>query len=409
MKILFFVSEFPKLSETFILNQIIGLVDSGHDIHIIAKYPEDNGQVHEDIKKYNLLNKVYYYQYGQEGSNRVIKIFKMIRDISLHFWKVYTDKNYKGTFSLGNLIKNRELINLIRLCNKIAMDYDVVYAHFGPNGLLAKKLIDKDLIKGDLFVSFHGYDVLGYVEKKGINIYNDLFTSSTLLPISEFWKDRLISYGAKNEDIVIHHMGVDLNKFSYRPIVINKSRIKIISVARLVEKKGIEYGIKAISSLIKMGYNIEYSIIGGGPLESHLKDVVKKEEINDFVKFLGWKTQDDVIDLIIDSNILLLPSITSSDGDMEGIPVILMEAMAVGTIVVSTYHSGIPELIETNKSGYLVEEKNPNNLAEILENILNKSEYELNDITERARIKIEEQFDVNLLNKQLVSLFKRCV
>ncbi|MBE6185649.1 MAG: colanic acid biosynthesis glycosyltransferase WcaL, partial [Bacillus sp. (in: Bacteria)] len=269
----------------------------------------------------------------------------------------------------------------------------------------AQKLMQLGLLHGKLYTTFHGYDMLRYVKKHGDSVYEELFQSKhTQLPISEYWKNRCEQLGAKSKHTIVHHMGIDVGKFEYCPAVQEKE-IRVLSVARFVEKKGIEYGISAVSQLIDQGYSIQYSIVGGGPLEEKLRTMIQEKHLEKHIHMLGWKTQNELIDIMKKAHIILLPSVTSQDGDMEGIPVLLMEAMAMGKIVVSTYHSGIPELIRHNDNGFLVEERDVEGLVRTLQIVITTPE-NWQRITENARKTVLEDFNIERLNNQLIDLFK---
>ncbi|MTT31851.1 glycosyltransferase [Terrilactibacillus sp. BCM23-1] len=405
MNILYVVGEFPKLSQTFILNQITGLIDAGHHVTVLAKKSESNYKIHEDVSNYHLLDHVIYYDENGRD-NKFSKGMTFVKSLFSFSYSQLLHKKHPTHLSWKALLSSPNLILLYnRLKKQPLLDMDIVHAHFGPNGLLAHKLIQMGLISGRLFTTFHGYDMLRYIRQKGDDVYKDLFQSkAVLLPISNFWKSKLEGMGANPTRTIVHHMGIDVDKFEYLPIKMNQD-IKIISIARFVEKKGLSYGIQAVSNLIKKGYNITYSIIGGGPLEKELRSIISNKGLEDHIQLLGWKTQDQVIEIMKESHVVLLPSVTSHDGDMEGIPVILMEAMAMGKIVVSTYHSGIPELIKHGVNGYLVEEKNAKELVDTLKNIFDMEDH--SSIIEQARETVSRQFNICELNKQLIDTFER--
>ena len=110
--------------------------------------------------------------------------------------------------------------------------------------------------------------------------------------------------------------------------------------------------------------------------------------------------------MLNDADLFLLPSVTGADGDMEGIPVALMEAMAVGIPVISTFHSGIPELIESEQSGWLVPENDAQALAERLEHVSSLNEAQLEPLRQRARQKVENTFNQQVIDKRLASLLQ---
>ena len=146
--------------------------------------------------------------------------------------------------------------------------------------------------------------------------------------------------------------------------------IKILTVTRLVEKKGLEYSIKAIDKVMRKYSNIEYRIIGDGPLKEKLRILIKQHKLKNRIQLLGWMTQDEVHKYFAESHIFIHPSITAKNGDQEGTPTVLIEAPARGLPIVSTTHSGITELVQNGKSGFLVPERDVGELAEKFEYLI---------------------------------------
>lgn len=406
MKILFFVGEFPKLSQTFILNQITGLIDAGHEVKIIAKRPAPGQKVHEDVVNYRLDERTIYYDAaGRDG--RLQKTVHFFNNLVLLTVSRIAGQKSTTSFSIKDLLRYPNLVFLIRTLNRIDLhDYDVILAHFGPNGLLAQKCLDLGLLRGRLFTAFHGYDMLRYINERGENVYQDLFAArAALLPISEYWKDRMVKLGADPERIVVHHMGIDLSRFTACPAEPERETV-IISAARFVEKKGLEYAIEAVAELAARGYRIRYDIAGDGPLAGKLRDLINRLQVNERVRLLGWKTQEEWISLMRGAQIVLAPSVTAHDGDMEGIPVQLMEAMAMEKIVVATWHSGIPELIEDRVNGFLVNERSPEQLAQVMMRIIDTPE-EWDRMTHQARRTVEQQFNRDVQNRRLIEMMEK--
>lgn len=406
MRIAFLVGEFPALSETFILNQITGLIDLNHEIDIFAYGPRDERKVHPDIQKYNLNNKCYYHDIPKNKFFRLIKAFYLLLS-NLH-------RNPKGLFSTLNFIKyGKQVFSLVPFYSAISFlkhnNYDTILCHFGPIGNLGAILKDSGIINGKLLTVFHGNDISEYIRRNGESAYDFLFkTGDLFLPISDYWRNKLIDLGCNEEKLIVHRMGVDIDKFELSRIKRDNSKIKILSTARLVEKKGIEYGVRAVIKVLKRESNIEYNIIGNGPLKSELEAIITKHNVAHKIKFLGWKEQEELKKLLENTDILLAPSITSKSGDMEGIPVVLMEAMAMGIPVVSTKHSAIPELVKDGVCGFLVEEKDVNALSDSLfELISNKKlrvSYGLN-----GRKQVENEYNIKKLNSELIRILEKKV
>ena len=169
-----------------------------------------------------------------------------------------------------------------------------------------------------------------------------------------------------------------------------------------------EYAIKAVFQLTKTNHNIEYQIIGDGSLKKSLQHLVTELDIQDTVELLGWQEQQEVAKIIASADIMLAPSVTDDNGDCEGIPVALMEAMAIALPIVSTYHSGIPELVEDGKSGYLVKEREVALLAEKLRLLVENSELRLK-MGRTGRHKVEADFNIVKLNDRLVETYQELI
>ncbi|BAZ46575.1 glycosyl transferase, group 1 family protein [Chondrocystis sp. NIES-4102] len=428
MRIAFIVDQFPTLSETFILNQITGLIDRGHEVDIYCDrvaYPKSNRHppsetigisqnknnlpIHSEVQQYELLSRTYYTPIPANLIWRVLKAF----------WLLISNF-YKNPQILGrtiNLIKyNRsnygEPASFLRPIYLTIPwlkqpPYDVIVCHYGRNGLKAILLKDLGLTQAKITVFFHGYDLGSYLNLYSQNIYKNLFIEADLLqPISQHWQKKIISLGCPKNKIIVHHMGVDCQKFPYLIPQEKDNEIRLISIARLVSKKGLKYSIQAVAQLIPRYPNLEYQIIGDGILKSELQQLIQQLNVVKNIKLLGWKQQPEIATLLAQADIILAPSVTSETGDCEGIPVSLMEAMARGLPVISTYHSGIPELIQDGISGYLLPEKDIDNLAIKIEQLLINPQLR-QKMGQAGRKKIETEYNIQLLNDRLVAILQQ--
>jgi colanic acid/amylovoran biosynthesis glycosyltransferase len=284
--------------------------------------------------------------------------------------------------------------------------YDIIHCHFGSNGIYAKNLRKLGIVQGKLVTAFHGYDISLDLRKYGDFIYNSLFEAGDLfLPISACWQNRLIQLGCDPQKIKVLRMGIDCRLFQFTPRGINGTRtVQILTIGRFVEKKGIEYGIRAVAVLVSSGYRVKYKIIGDGPLRNSLQRLVEELQVSQHVLFLGWQQQEEVAVELAAADILLAPSVTSRDGDQEGIPVVLMEAMAMGLPVVSTLHSGIPELAQNGISGFLVPERDVDALASTLRYLIDHPEI-WPQMGKAGREFVEKHYNAQDLQEQLEALY----
>lgn len=410
MKIAVMVVQFPSRSETFVLSQIAGVVSRGHHVDVYANgtgksspgvpcvwsngfhgnvFYFDQGEFGIPINKFNRLAKALYL--FSKGKCREKLIFSRSLNIFRHKMKAAT-------------------LTLFYYCSAFLRNgpYDIVHCHFGPMGEVAATLKNLGAIKGKLITTFHGYDITTYVKQHGPKVYQTLFATGDLfLPISEKWKAELIRLGCPKEKIVVHKMGVDLARFEFHPRKpMARGKLRILTIGRFVEKKGLEYGIRAVAKVLKNYPDIDYQIVGDGILRDELSQLIKQLNLVGHVQLLGWKAHAEVAKLMANADIFLAPSVTANDGDQEGIPVVLMEALAQGLPVVSTLHSGIPELVQDGQSGFLVPERDAEAIAQKLRYLCQYPEKSV-EMGKIGRDWVERYHDINKLNDQLVNLYER--
>jgi len=404
MKVGFFLLKFPLSSETFVLNQITAFIDMGYDVEIIALQKGDTQNTHAAYTQYGLEAKTRWLQ--DEPSGKVNKLrYRASQTLrGLHrasTWRALNISRYGA--------ESRNLI-LSAICGQTAQPYraDVFIAHFGPAGVTAAKLRELGVIDGKIATIFHGIDISSReVLNHYTPEYQQLFQrGDMMLPISELWAGRLKTMGCPPEKITVSRMGVDMQRFTQRPVKTPGSPLQIISVARLTEKKGLHVAIEACRQLKARGVDFRYRILGIGPWERRLRTLIEQFELEDVIEMPGFKPSHEVKALLDEADVFLLPSVTGADGDMEGIPVALMEAMAVGIPVVSTVHSGIPELIEADQSGWLVPENDPQALADRLATFSQMQSEELVPVVSRARQKVEADFNQQIINQRLATLLQ---
>ncbi|EMQ3422715.1 colanic acid biosynthesis glycosyltransferase WcaL [Escherichia coli H10] len=404
MKVGFFLLKFPLSSETFVLNQITAFIDMGFEVEIIALQKGDTQNTHAAWTKYNLAARTRWLQ--DEPTGKVAKLrhraSQTLRGIHRkNTWQALNLKRYGA--------ESRNLI-LSAICGQVATPFhsDVFIAHFGPAGVTAAKLRELGVIRGKIATIFHGIDISSReVLNHYTPEYQQLFRRGDLmLPISDLWAGRLQKMGCPREKIAVSRMGVDMTRFSPRPVKAPATPLEIISVARLTEKKGLHVAIEACRQLKEQGMAFRYRILGIGPWERRLRTLIEQYQLEDVVEMPGFKPSHEVKAMLDDADVFLLPSVTGADGDMEGIPVALMEAMAVGIPVISTLHSGIPELVEADKSGWLVPENDARALAQRLAAFSQLDTDELAPVVKRAREKVEHDFNQQVINRELASLLQ---
>ncbi|MCC5908494.1 MAG: glycosyltransferase [Balneolaceae bacterium] len=283
---------------------------------------------------------------------------------------------------------------------------DLIHSHFGFDGY---KLINIAKESGiPLIVSFYGSDVsrlpteLGWKRR-----YQKLAKSAShFIAASAFMKSKLIDLGFPENAITIVRFGLDLDKHRFEEG--SRHPLSLILAGRLVEKKGFEFALRAIAASKNRGHNWKADLYGDGPLLESVKNLVIELGLNDSVQFHGFQPVETILDALRNHTLLLAPSVTASDGDMEGLPNTILEAMAAGTPVITTRHAAIPEAIIHEKSGFLADQRDTKELGLILDRIAN-GETNLGKIRRNARKIIEEQYSIDKMVQNVEKVYDRVI
>ena len=405
MRIAFLVSRFPVLSETFVLNQIVGLIERGYEVDIYVDREGDLNKVHPAVEKYDLLKRTCYLpQVPENVVTRILYGFVLLFKNGLQdpflTWRSLNIIRY-GKQALF-------LWLLYTLVPNLRKSYDIVHCQFGTLSYRGIAFRSMNAPNAKLITTFRGYDISSFLQKKGSDTYKDLFkTGDFFLANCEFFKRRVIELGCDPNKIVVHLSGLDCSKFpfSFRYSPPHK-KISIATTGRLVEKKGIEYAIRAVAQQAKTNQNIEYSIIGDGELKPYLERLIDELNVGHIVDLVGCKNEQEIIEVLQRSHLFIAPSVTAADGNQDAPINVLKEAMAMGLPVISTYHGGIPELVEEGVSGFLVPERDADALAQKLGYLLDHPETWA-EMGRAGRNYVEQHYDLHKLNDRLVNIYQQ--
>lgn len=405
-RVAIFTHEFPALSETFVLDHITRLIDLGHDVRVCALQPRAEAETHAAIEHYDLRRRATYPDMPRGKLRRIIGVVAIL---------TRADRRHRRRLlrSLNAFRYGREAANLnlfywtLRLQDLSA--FDVIHCHFGPIGRVVAFLREIGAIEGKLVTTFHGVDVSAYVRSHP-RLYDHLFVHGDLfLPISDFWAQRLMATGAPPSKVRVHRMGTDLSRFVYRPPrAAAGAPFRLLTIGRLVEKKGIEFALRAVSQVVRRGYDVRYDVVGDGPLRSRLEALCGELGLDGRVTFHGWQDQTRVASFMREADALLAASVTDEGGDQEGIPVTLMEAMATGLPSIATFHTGIPELVEDGVSGLLVHERDVEALADKIRGLIDAPALAAR-LSTAGREKVEGEHDNAKQIGRLVDLYDALV
>lgn len=289
----------------------------------------------------------------------------------------------------------------------------LIHAHFGNQAVYA--LPFARALGIPLVTTFHGQDATrpaaqiarsrNLAWRLYANHHDELIAQGSLfIAVSEPIRAHLIAAGFPPERVVVHHIGVDTSRFTFRDETPNNQRI--VTVCRLVEKKGTEFLIRAAAKLVNDVPGLEVRIVGDGPLRPHLEELVRQLGIDRAVQFLGARPPAAVRDELAGSAVFCLPSVTAADGNTEGLPISILEAMAIGVPVVATHHAGIPEAVAHGESGLLAPERDVDALSAALRSLLQAPALRV-EFARHGRNRVERAFDLYTQAHELERLYDR--
>ncbi|MEO5861372.1 MAG: glycosyltransferase [Burkholderiales bacterium] len=429
MRIAFLLGSFPVTSETFVIRQIAALLELGHDVSIFADLPEDGEIMQSLVRQYRLLERTTYVRMPRESGYWEMPIVPLMA----RTWVPGSSSPILNAVRLGRALPT--IARAFRLAPSLAVEvlrpsrygmearslssiyrlsalasctqrFEVAHAHFGH---IANRFRFVRRLWGIPFVvTFHGFDFTTWPREHGADVYRDLFDVADAITIhTGFGADRLIQLGCPRHKICRLPVGIDVRAIEFRERGMRPSDpIRFLTVARLVEIKGLEYSIRAFARLGAWLPGAVYDIVGGGADELRLRKLASELGLDAQVRFHGAQGQEFVKRALSQADIFVLPSINRS-GDQEGQSVALLEAQAAGLPIVATRTGGIPEVILDCKSGFLVADRDSDALAERML-YLAKNPHLWPEMGRAGRLHVEQNFAAQRLDRRLVKLYQDC-
>jgi colanic acid/amylovoran biosynthesis glycosyltransferase len=399
MRVAMILNSFPVISEKFLLNHIIGAIQAGINIDVYAAHRPVTDIRHELYAKYNVQKYVRYVDIPRSLKNRFLSAPFLFIKLLL--------KNPLAAFEAIRRGKYRTVATNVKLLYFglafVGNYYDVVHCHFGVNGLIGSYLKNCGFCTA-LVATFHGSDINTYPKKHGTGVYKTLYHTADLITANTaFTKSKIVANGCPETLIRIVPVGLIVDDYAD----IDRSQETehtILTVGRLEEKKGHRYALDAVALVRRRIPDVRYFIAGAGSLAGELKEHAERLGISDCVHFIGLATSEQVKKLYKTCAVFTLPSVTASDGDMEGQGLVLQEAQICGMPVVSTLHNGIPDGVLEGISGFLVPEKDSSALAEKLILLLEDKKLRMK-MGENGKKFVSEKYNISLLTDKINSFY----
>ena len=386
-KIAYILKMYPRFSETFIVNEILELERQGVDVRIYSLRKPDDGRFHASLARVK-AGVIYVPQYPQMEPERVLAAQELL--ILTHpaaYFKLLADVEARGH---PYAVKRFQQACVIA-AHLLRQPVDAMHAHFASSATRVANYVQR-LIGLPYSFTAHAKDIY-HQDVSPDSLRGKIAAARFVMTVSEFNRGYLQNMlQDKSGDIRRLYNGIDLTRFRPDPAVTREPDL-ILAVGRLVEKKGFDHLIRACAILAGRGLNFRCHIIGKGERRDALKALIARLDLVDRVRLAGPRPQGDVLAAYQRAAIFALPCVIGRDGNRDGLPTVLLEAMATGLPPVSTNLTGVPEIIDHEIDGLLVEPGNPAALADALANLL-ADPARRRQIAAAARQKVERLFDV---------------
>lgn len=394
---------YPRISESFISNEILLLEEQGFDIHIIAMRPPRETITHESVKR--IKAKVTY----------------LPEHLSWGFPRFFWRNALLFCNRPGRYLKGVKLL-LSRYSD--APKKHTWLKHFLQAGYLVHKALEKEDVKhlhahfahtptsvamyaallADIPFSFtaHAKDI--YTESKS-RIREKIERAKFVLTCTRYNERYLSELAPPDKRINCVYHGIDLRLFTMNGRKTAAAPpYQILTVARLVEKKGLPDVLNALKLLREQGVDFRYTLIGAGADKQRISALIKELGLDDITEMTGVLPHEQVIERFQRAHVFVLGCRIAENGDRDGIPNVIAESMAMGVPVAATNVSAIPELIKPGETGMLAEQCSPEGLATAIRTLLEDTELRASVIPE-ARKTVEEVFDNKVLAKRLAEVY----
>ena len=395
-RVAYLVNQYPGISATFIRREIHALEGHGYDVrrYGIRRSPDavvDPLDVVEQQKTHYVLD--------TNAFTFLLAVVAVMFGSPIRFHAALTQALRFGRESglrVRNLIYLAEATVVFRWTRRD--DVDHIHCHFGTNSTAVATLCR---ILGGPKYSFtvHGPEEFDRAESLGLECKVE--HCDFVVVVSSFGRSQLYRWIAFRDwgKVRIVHCGLDATYFD-RPLTLPPTRHSLLAIGRLHEQKGMPLLVEAVARLAAEDVKFTLTIVGDGPLRGHLESLISRHELQDHIILAGWKTGDEVQELLIASRALIMPSFA------EGLPVAIMESLAAGRPVVSTYIAGIPELVRDGIEGWMIPAGSSDALADAMRKVLDCPNTTLAEMGRVGAKRALLRHDVRNEAKKLALLFE---
>jgi glycosyltransferase involved in cell wall biosynthesis len=392
VRVAYVVKMYPRFSETFILSELLELERQGVELHVFSLKRPNDGIAHADVRR--VRAPVTYLPESLPGLLWAQR--RTLRRRPLRLLGLLVSVLRKRHRACAKHVLQASAIAPLLLSG----DFDHLHAHFA-SGTTSVALHASRLTGIPYSFTAHAKDIF-LDSVRPSDLARKLGPARFAVTVSDY-NARYLRQLANGTPIVRVYNGLDLQRFAPNGTPRERPPL-VLAVGRLIEKKGFDVLIHACRRLAA-GVVFRCDIVGKGPLEDELSALVARLDLTRRIRLLGPLPRERLVELYPRAAVVAAPCVVGADGNRDGLPTVLIEAMAVGVPVVATPVTGIPELVEDGVTGLLVQEGDPDALAHALERLL-ADEALAQDLAAAARRRVEERFDLGHNVARLRQLFE---
>jgi colanic acid/amylovoran biosynthesis glycosyltransferase len=381
LRVGYVLKRYPRYSETFIVNEILAHEAAGLELEIFSLYPPNDSHFQDAIARVR-AQVTYLPVYGVKAAD---------------FWSALEEAGSVlpgvwGALREANGEDARDVHQALLLAKAVhSRGIGHLHAHFGSAATTVARLAARFAGVPYSFTA-HAKDIF-HESVRPEDLARKLNDAAAVVTVSDYNLSYLSEvYGPAAARTRRIYNGLDLDLFPFSEPL--DRRPLIVGVGRLVEKKGFADLVEACALLHARGIDFQCRIIGTGELEAGLREQIERLGLRGRVELLGPRPQQEVIEQIRQAAVFAAPCVVGTDGNRDGLPTVLLEAMALGAPCISTAVTGIPEVLRDGDTGLMVPEHDPAGLAAAIERLLADDGLRVRLAT-AARALIEREFDIH--------------
>lgn len=402
IKVAYFLQRFPSITRTFIAREADWIREHNVDITIFSLLAPTDKVVHEQSKKLMPLVALSPYI-----SPEIVKAnWHFIRKGPRRYLRVFWNACWQSYHEPATFLKALTLFpKTVYFAQKVEEGgYDHIHTHFVYVGAIAAS-VASGLTGVKFSIRPHAF---GIFQRNPMSVRKSLESAHKIITISTYHEEYIdtLCPNLKPEQLHSVYCGLDTDLISPKPETEHSQTTQILSVGRAIEKKGHEYLIEACSILAQRGANFHCTmVVGKDDGSEKLQALINELDCQNYVTLLGDQSQSEIVALYSQSDLFALACVIAEDGDRDGIPSVLIEAMACEVPVITTNVAGIPDLVQNEINGLLVEERNSQEMANAIERLIGDEELQ-DRFGREGRKTVLEKFDIRSVTKQLADLFR---